>query len=324
MEGDKNRLRTRPLPARPGLRLAVPQPVGYGAQPGEALVERHRGEVADARCRRRVDGNAVPLGAEQRRSEVHRRRTYETNSWDRARSRAARVSPRSPTTCDGDSPSTTKDAPTASRSRNRPGAFITSPRFTTRTTSSSRVAIWGLRATDLNQGVVYGIRTDDTERDERLLTRFDYDELFGTALNRFCVEAVIGHPLTVYGKGHQTRGFLNIRDTLQCIELATRNPGSAGEMRVFNQFTQVFSVMDLASEACADASHLGYKTRIEHVENPRVELEEHYYNPTHTGLLELGLKPRMLSEELIETVLHTERFKDRIRARGIDPAASSR
>ena len=185
--------------------------------------------------------------------------------------------------------------------------------------------IWGLRATDLNQGVVYGIHTDDTERDERLLTRFDYDELFGTALNRFCVEAVIGHPLTVYGKGQQTRGFLNIRDTLQCIELATRNPGPAGEMRVFNQFTQVFSVMQLASEVCAAASHLGYNTRIEHVENPRVELEEHYYNPIHTGLLELGLKPRMLSEELIETVLHTvERFKDRIRARGIDPATSWR
>ena len=181
--------------------------------------------------------------------------------------------------------------------------------------------VWGLRATDLNQGVVYGIHTDETELDDRLLTRFDYDELFGTALNRFCVEAVIGHPITVYGNGSQTRGFLNIRDTLQCIELAARNPSSAGEMRVFNQFTETFSVMQLATEVCDAANHLGYNTRIEHLDNPRFELEEHYYNPTHTGLLDLGLKPRLLSEELIETVLHTvERFKDRVNPRAIDPA----
>ena len=181
--------------------------------------------------------------------------------------------------------------------------------------------VWGLRATDLNQGVVYGIHTDETELDDRLLTRFDYDELFGTALNRFCVEAVIGHPLTVYGNGTQTRGFLNIRDTLQCIELAARNPSSAGEMRVFNQFTETFSVMQLATEVCDAANHLGYNTRIEHLENPRFELEDHYYNPTHTGLLDLGLEPRMLSEELIETVIHTvERFKDRVNPRAIDPA----
>ena len=181
--------------------------------------------------------------------------------------------------------------------------------------------VWGLRATDLNQGVVYGIHTDETELDDRLLTRFDYDELFGTALNRFCVEAVIGHPLTVYGNGTQTRGFLNIRDTLQCIELAARNPSSAGEMRVFNQFTETFSVMQLATEVCEAANHLGYNTRIEHLENPRFELEDHYYNPAHTGLLDLGLEPRLLSEELIETVIHTvERFKDRVNPRAIDPA----
>jgi UDP-sulfoquinovose synthase len=181
--------------------------------------------------------------------------------------------------------------------------------------------IWGLRVTDLNQGVVYGIHTDETELDDRLLTRFDYDELFGTALNRFCVQSVIGHPITVYGGGTQTRGFLNIRDTLQCIELATRVPAQPGEMRVFNQFTETFSVMQLASEVCEAANHLGYAARIEHFDNPRVELENHYYNPTHTGLLELGLKPRLLSEELIETMLHTvERFKDRVNPRAIDPA----
>jgi UDP-sulfoquinovose synthase len=185
--------------------------------------------------------------------------------------------------------------------------------------------IWGLRATDLNQGVVYGIHTDETELDDRLLTRFDYDELFGTALNRFCVQSVIGHPITVYGGGTQTRGFLNIRDTLQCIELATRNPADPGQMRVFNQFTETFSVMQLASEVCSAANSLGYNARIEHFDNPRVELENHYYNPTHTGLLELGLKPRLLSEELIETMLHTvERFKDRVNPRAIDPATSWR
>lgn len=185
--------------------------------------------------------------------------------------------------------------------------------------------IWGLRATDLNQGVVYGIHTDETELDDRLLTRFDYDELFGTALNRFCVQSVIGHPITVYGGGSQTRGFLNIRDTLQCIELASRNPANEGEMRVFNQFTETFSVMQLATEVCDAANSLGYNARIEHCDNPRVELENHYYNPTHTGLIELGLKPRFLSDELIETMLHTvERFKDRVSLRAIDPATTWR
>ena len=106
--------------------------------------------------------------------------------------------------------------------------------------------IWGLRATDLNQGVVYGIETDETARDERLVTRFDYDATFGTVLNRFCVQAVIGHPLTVYGEGGQTRGFLNIRDTIQCVELAAANPADRGEFRVFNQFTEQFSVAELA------------------------------------------------------------------------------
>jgi len=185
--------------------------------------------------------------------------------------------------------------------------------------------VWGIRATDLNQGVVYGIHTDETEMDDRLLTRFDYDELFGTALNRFCVQSVIGHPITVYGSGNQKRAFLNIRDTLQCVELATRNPAEHGEMRVFNQFTEAFSVMELASEVCAAANHLGYNARVENCENPRVELEDHYYNPQHSGLVNLGLKPRLLSEELIETMLHTvERFKDRVSLRAIPPATQWR
>jgi UDP-sulfoquinovose synthase len=179
---------------------------------------------------------------------------------------------------------------------------------------------WGLRATDLNQGVVYGIETDETARDERLITRFDYDEIFGTVLNRFCVQAVIGHPLTVYGSGGQTRGFLNIRDTLQCVELAATNPAEAGEFRVFNQFTEQFSVGQLAELVKHAGEHLGYSVQIDHVENPRVELEEHYYNAAHTKLLDLGLKPTLLGEELVESIIHTiERYKDHVIESSIDP-----
>jgi UDP-sulfoquinovose synthase len=180
--------------------------------------------------------------------------------------------------------------------------------------------IWGLRATDLNQGVVYGIETEETARDERLITRFDYDEIFGTVLNRFCVQAVIGHPLTVYGSGGQTRGFLNIRDTLQCVELAVENPAERGEFRVFNQFTEQFSVGELAALVKAAGEHLGHAVDVQHVENPRVELEEHYYNAVHTKLLDLGLKPTLLGEELVESMLHAiERYKEHVIEGSIDP-----
>jgi UDP-sulfoquinovose synthase len=179
---------------------------------------------------------------------------------------------------------------------------------------------WGLRATDLNQGVVYGIETAETAGDERLITRFDYDELFGTVLNRFCLQAVIGHPLTVYGAGHQTRGFLNIRDTLACVELAVANPAERGDFRVFNQFTEQFSVLELAEKVKAAAEHLGYTVEIDHLENPRVEKEEHYYNAIHTKLLDLGLEPTLLGEELVESLLHTiERHKGNAIESSIDP-----
>ena len=180
--------------------------------------------------------------------------------------------------------------------------------------------IWGLGATDLNQGVVYGIRTEECDRDERLCTRFDYDEIFGTALNRFCVQAVIGHPLTVYGRGGQTRGFLNIRDTLQCVELAVTNPASRGEFRVFNQFTEQFTVMELAELTKRAAEQTGLDVAIDHFPNPRVELEEHYYNAANTKLRDLGLKPHHLGEELVRSMLSTiERHKDRVVARAIAP-----
>ena len=179
---------------------------------------------------------------------------------------------------------------------------------------------WGLRATDLNQGVVYGIETTETALDERLVTRFDYDELFGTALNRFCVQAIIGHPLTVYGTGTQTRGFLNIRDTLQCVELATVVPAEAGEFRVFNQFTELLSVRELAELVQSAAASQGIEVSIENYVNPRVEAEHHYYNATNSNLLDLGLQPHLLGDELVRSMLSTiERHRDRVITRAIEP-----
>jgi UDP-sulfoquinovose synthase len=173
--------------------------------------------------------------------------------------------------------------------------------------------IWGLRSTDLNQGVVYGIETEDTALDERLNTRFDYDEVFGTALNRFCLQAVIGHPLTVYGTGGQTRGYLNIVDTIRCVELAILNPPDAGEYRVFNQFTEQFSVLDLDRLVQSAGKQVGIDVRVDHLDNPRVEKEEHYYKAMHTKLLDLGLEPHLLSETLIESMFATiERYKARV------------
>ena len=173
--------------------------------------------------------------------------------------------------------------------------------------------VWGLRATDLNQGVVYGIRTQETALDDRLLTRFDYDDVFGTALNRFCLQAVIGHPLTVYGRGGQTRGYLNIEDTLRCVELAILHPPEPGEFRVFNQFTEQFSVAELAELVRKAGAEIGMDVAIHPIENPRVEAEEHYYNAAHTKLLDLGLRPHLLDETLIESMFATiERFRDRV------------
>jgi UDP-sulfoquinovose synthase len=185
--------------------------------------------------------------------------------------------------------------------------------------------VHGLRATDLNQGVVYGVHTDETALDERLLTRFDYDEQFGTALNRFCVQALIGRPLTVYGSGGQTRGFLNIRDTLACVELALLNPAERGEMRVFNQFTESFSIRQLAEEVQRAGKELGLEVRIAEVDNPRTEAQEHYYNPTHTKLLDLGLEPTLLSDDLVADTLRVlQRYRDRAVVEAIDPRTTWR
>jgi UDP-sulfoquinovose synthase len=173
--------------------------------------------------------------------------------------------------------------------------------------------IWGLRATDLNQGVVYGTVTDEVVLDEALINRFDYDDVFGTVLNRFCAQAAAGHPLTVYGKGGQTRGFLDIRDTVRCIELACLNPAEPGECRVFNQFTEQFSVLELAVMVQSAASKLGIRADIEHLPAPRVELEEHYYNAKHSRLIDLGLQPYYLSDSLLDSLMNIAiRYQDRI------------
>jgi UDP-sulfoquinovose synthase len=180
--------------------------------------------------------------------------------------------------------------------------------------------IWGLRATDLNQGVVYGIETEESKLDDRLLTRFDYDESFGTALNRFCVQAVAGIPLTLFGKGKQTRGYLNILDTLQCVELATLNPPLPGKMRVFNQWVERFSVFDLARHVKKAAKQCGINVKIAHYKNPRVEAEEHYYNPDHKALYDLGLKPHLLDDTLVESVINrVVQYQDRIITHSIVP-----
>jgi UDP-sulfoquinovose synthase len=165
--------------------------------------------------------------------------------------------------------------------------------------------VWGMRATDLNQGVVYGIQTEETALDDRLLTRFDYDDMFGTALNRFCLQAVVGFPLTVYGAGGQTRGYLNIEDTLRCVELAIEHPAEPGEFRVFNQFTETFSIWELAEMVQKAGAEVRLEVTVAPIENPRFELEEHYYRPAHTKLIDLGLEPRLLSETLIESMFST-------------------
>jgi UDP-sulfoquinovose synthase len=173
--------------------------------------------------------------------------------------------------------------------------------------------IWGLRATDLNQGVVYGVLTDQTAKDDILINRLDYDGVFGTALNRFCIQAAIGHPLTVYGKGGQRRSFLDIRDTVRCIEIAVANPAEKGEFRVFNQFTEQFNVLELAQMVMRIGCETGLKVQINHLPNPRVEKEEHYYNAKNTQLRDLGLEPHLLSESLLDSLIHFAiRFKDRV------------
>jgi UDP-sulfoquinovose synthase len=194
--------------------------------------------------------------------------------------------------------------------------------------------MWDLKVTDLMQGPVYGIETDESEirrqyavgskqrsevRDqvaerEHLRTIFNYDEIFGTIVNRFITQAVVGYPLTVYGKGGQTRGYLNIRDTLQCVHMSEQTPAKAGELRIFNQIMETFSANELAEMTQRVGKKLGYKVTIDHLDNPRKEAEEHYYNPTYQGLIDIGVVPHYLTDEVMEGMfLVVEQYKNNIR-----------
>jgi UDP-sulfoquinovose synthase len=176
------------------------------------------------------------------------------------------------------------------------------------------VRIWGLKVTDLMQGPVYGIETEETKIDESLNTIFNYDEIFGTVINRFIVQAVSGYPLTVYGKGGQTRGYLNIKDTLQCVYKSALSPAKAGELRIFNQITETFSVKDLAKKIFKVGNERDHNVKIDHIENPRKESESHYYNPVYQGLLNIGVKPNFLTDEVVNSIFKiVEKYSKNIR-----------
>lgn len=176
------------------------------------------------------------------------------------------------------------------------------------------VRMWGIKVTDLMQGPVYGIETEESLIDDRLKTIFNYDEIFGTIVNRFITQAVAGYPLTVYGKGGQTRGYLNIKDTLQCVHMAEKTPAKTGELRIFNQIMETFSVNQLAEMARRIGNHRGHDVQIKAIQNPRKEAEEHYYNPTYQGLQDIGVIPHYLTDEVMDRLFQVvEPYKTNIR-----------
>jgi UDP-sulfoquinovose synthase len=204
----------------------------------------------------------------------------------------------------------------------RPGSFYHLSKVHDSHNIEFACRIWGLRATDLNQGIVYGAQTPETAQDPRLATRFDYDSVFGTVLNRFIIQAVIGHPLTVYGSGGQTRGMIDIRDTAACVRLASEHPAEPGEFRVFNQMTESKSVAELAKTV---AETYAKDAQIEFLDNPRVEADTHYYNVKHTRLVELGLEPHLLADTLIESLFGVvEAHRARIDERALRPTVNWR
>ena len=204
----------------------------------------------------------------------------------------------------------------------RPGSFYHLSKVHDSHNIEFACRIWGIRSTDLNQGVVYGQQTPETARDDRLATRFDYDAVFGTVLNRFVIQSVLGKPLTIYGNGTQTRGLIEIRDTVRCIQLACENPADRGEFRVSNQITEFMSLQEIA-DTIAGASP--DDVTIEHIENPRVELENHHYNVVHSGLIELGLEPHLLSDTLIDSLFEiTKRYAHRVRLEAMIPTVQWR
>ena len=182
------------------------------------------------------------------------------------------------------------------------------------------VRTYGLRVTDLMQGPVYGLSTIESDVDDQLLPNFHYDDIFGTVVNRFLVQAVADVPLTVYGKGGQTRGYLNLKDTLQCINLAMENPVEQGGLRILNQFTETFSVNELADHVKRVGDGMGLGVEIKSIDNPRKESEDHYYHAAHTGLQELGLEPTLMTDDVLSSMLEKIiSYKDQIDAAKILP-----
>src|SRR6266581_477951 len=204
----------------------------------------------------------------------------------------------------------------------RPGSFYHLSKVHDSHNIEFACRIWGVRATDLNQGVVYGQQTPETARDDRLATRFDYDAVFGTVLNRFVIQSVLGKPLTIYGEGGQTRGIIEIRDTVRCIQLACENPAGKGEFRVFNQMTESLTITEMAQTIARVSPD---KVTVTHLDNPRVEEEGHHYHVVHSALLELGLQPHLLSDTLIESLFEiTKRFAYRVRPEAMVPTVDWR
>jgi UDP-sulfoquinovose synthase len=175
------------------------------------------------------------------------------------------------------------------------------------------VRMWDLKVTDLMQGPVYGIETEESKINNGLRTIFNYDEIFGTVINRFITQAVADYPLTVYGKGGQSRGYLNLEDSLQCAYISFENQAESGELRIFNQIMETFTVNELAELTQESAFELGFDVVINHIENPREEQEEHYYNPVYKGLTDLGVKPHLLSKQsMIDMIKVVKKFKSDI------------
>ena len=196
----------------------------------------------------------------------------------------------------------------------RPGSFYHLSKVHDTYNIEFACRIWGLRSTDIMQGVVHGVVTDDMVNDD-LLTRFDVDEAFGTALNRFCAQAIIGEELTPYGNGGQTRGYIALRDSMQCLAIAAENPPAEGEYRVFNQFDECYSVNELAGHVVKVAGEFGIDAKVRNIENPRVESEKHYYNPDRERLPALGFRrTNDIDDELRLTIPRLMKYRKRIEA----------
>ncbi len=182
---------------------------------------------------------------------------------------------------------------------------------------------WGLRVTDLMQGPVYGFDTNEINGNEKIYTSFSYDDIFGTVLNRFIVQAVAGETLTVYGNGSQKRGYLNITDSIKCIDIATKFPASKGELNIFNQYTETFSIIQLAKKVIEAGKKIGINAKFKNIKNPRVEKENHYYKPSNKKFIKLGLKPNFLTQKILcEMIIKVEKHKKSIKNKNFLPTVN--